>query len=92
MSIHIDGDDIFRQVMATDQVNAAVYKEAARIAAKARRLDIADGTGTATIKVQRVPVASGRVAYNVTSDDVNGEYGSTNAKRLRTLRRAAEGV
>ncbi|WP_156801771.1 hypothetical protein [Corynebacterium mastitidis] len=92
MSAKIDGDDLFRQVMGTTQVQSAVYKEAVRIAAKARRLDASEGKGTATIKVERIPIANGRAAYNVTSDDVSGEYGTSEAKRLRTLRRAAKGA
>lgn len=92
LRIQIDGDEIFQQVMGTPQVQAAVYKEAAKIAARARRLDIADGRGAAQIKIDRVPLPSGRVAYNVTSSDVAGEYGTSEAKRLATLRRAAKGA
>lgn len=90
MSVRIDGDELFKQVMATPQVEAAVHDRAVRIAQKARRLSTAEGRD-ANIRVERVNVPSGRVTYNVTSDDVDGEYGNAEMRRLRTLRRAAGG-
>ena len=90
MSVRIDGDELFKQVMATPQVEAAVHDRAVRIAQKARRLSTAEGRD-ANIRVERVDVPSGRVTYNVTSDDVDGEYGNAEMRRLRTLRRAAGG-
>lgn len=92
VSVHIDGDDLFRQVMSTTQVRSAVFAKAQKIAAKARRLDAAEGTGSATIEIKQIPVASGRAVYNVTSSDVDGEYGTSTVKRLGTLRRAAKGA
>ena len=90
MSVRIDGDELFKQVMATPQVETAVHDRAVRIAQKARRLSTAEGRD-ANIRVERVNVPSGRVTYNVTSDDVDGEYGNAEMRRLRTLRRAAGG-
>lgn len=90
MSVRIDGDAIFQQVMATPQVEAAVHDQAVKIAQKARRLSTAAGRD-ANIRVERVDVPSGRVSYNVVSDDVDGEYGNAEMRRLRTLRRAAGG-
>lgn len=92
MSVRIDGDELFIHVMTTDQVEAAVYSRAAKIAAKARRLDVADGKGAARIRVEPVLLPSGRAACNVVSDDVEGEYGTSTSKQLRTLRRAAGGA
>lgn len=90
MTVEIDGDAIFHQVMSTPQVEAAVHERATKIAQKARQLSVAAGRD-ANIRVERVNLPSGRVSYNVVSDDVEGEYGNAEMQRLRTLRRAAGG-
>lgn len=90
MSVQIDGDEIFRQVMASPQVEAAVHEQATKIAVKARRFSTAAGR-EANIRVERVEVPSGRASFNVVSDDAAGEFGNAEVRRLRTLRRAAGG-
>lgn len=91
IEIEIDGDYIFAVAMSQGSVRAAVQQRATDIAARARRIDQKDGAGRANIRVEKVSTGTGRVAYNVVSDDIEGEYGSSTRARLSTLRRARGG-
>lgn len=86
--IDIDPDDIFHQVMQNPAVDAAVYKKAATIARTARRLERELDTPS-SIRIAKHPLPSGRVSYDVISDDPAGEYGTSRKKRKAALRRAA---
>lgn len=89
--IDIDVDDLFKQVMATNQVQGTVQQRAARIAARARQITLAEG-GSANITVEQYHMANGRASYNVISDSPDEEYGTAAGVRLRALRRAAREV
>lgn len=87
--VDLDLDELFKQMNETTQVNAGLLKRATTIAARARRLDASEGKGTAKIEITEHWMRNGRLVYHVTSDDVEGEYGTSRTARRRTLRRAA---
>ena len=86
--VELDLDDLFKQVMDTDQVVGGTEQQAAKIAARARQITLREG-GEAVIDVRRRYHANGRASYDVVSDE---EYGTSEKKRIRALRRAAREV
>ena len=88
--VDLDFDAIFQQVMASPSVIAKAQQKAVTIAARARAINAREG-GSANITVRRVHVPTGRTVFNVESDDVEGEYGSSKTSARKTLRRAAGG-
>lgn len=84
------------QVVQSPQVRAALASKAARIAARARQLDAAEG-GSAEITTESGTRPKGRSYARVVSTDVDGEYGrganpetgSEAVPRRRVLGRAA---
>lgn len=92
VGIDIDKDQLFFDVMQTTQVKAAVRARAQQVAQRAIRMDKKEGTGgKATIRLVDRTLANGRVVTEVHSDDVDGEYGTSNRDRRAILRRAAGG-
>lgn len=87
--IDLDMDSIFERANQTKMVRAKVQDRTAKIAARARRIDMAENEGRANIKVVTKTLGNGRFVGNVESDDAAGEFGDSNTKRRRTLRRAA---
>lgn len=90
--VDLDFDDLFLQANEHPSVQGAVAGRAGRIAKRARMIDARDGHGTATITVRERHLPTGRMAYDVVSDDVDAEFGSGEVARIRALRRAAREV
>lgn len=90
--LDLDFDDLFRQANDHPSTDGAVAGRAGRVAARARRIDQLEGNGDATIFIRERNLPNGRKSYDVVSDDVAGEYGTSERARLRTLRRASREV
>lgn len=89
--VDLDMDDLFRQANEHATTDGAVAGRSGRIAKRARAINAKEG-GTANISVRRRYLPNGRMAYDVISDNPEEEYGSSESKRLRQLRRAAREV
>ena len=85
--IDIDGDELFRQVMAQPGVRAAVQERAAKIAAMTRR-ELARGRVDASVSIKPVGLSSGRAAVNVEVSAAEDQRG----RAAGALRRAVRGV
>ena len=88
--VELDLDDLFKQVMDTDQVVGGTEQQAVKIAARARQITLREG-GEAVIDVRRRYHVNGRASYDVVSES-DEEYGTSEKKRIRALRRAAREV
>lgn len=89
--VDLDFDDLFKQANEHATTEGAVAGRAGRIAKKARQINAKEG-GTANISVRQRHLPTGRMSYDVVSDNPDEEYGSSESKRLRQLRRAAREV
>ncbi len=87
--INIDIDALFERANQSALLRAKIDDRTARVAARARRIDMAENGGRANITVESEVLPNGRYMGRVVSDDVSGEYGDSVTKRRRTLRRAA---
>ena len=90
-SVHIDIDAAFERANQLDLVRAKIRDRTEQIAARARRIDVAENNGRATISTEYETVASRRFVGRVVTDDVSGEHGDSVTRRRRTLRRAMGG-
>lgn len=86
--IDLDLDAIFEQANQDALVRAKVRDKAETIAARARRIDVAENGGRATISTEFDVLPNGRYVGRVRTDDVSGEFGDSVNRRRRTLRRA----
>lgn len=87
--IDLDLDALFERANQNPLVRAKVEDRTAQVAARARRIDLAENEGRATITTSFEVLPNGRYVGRVSTDDVSGEYGDSVTKRRRTLRRAA---
>ncbi len=76
-------------VMRSAYVRAALRARAQAIANAARAIESSEG-GRATIEAGEGTRPQGRPYGRVTSDGVDGEWGTSKTERRRTLGRAAE--
>lgn len=83
-------DEHWRQVMGSAAVQAAVRRRATTIAARARKLT-QDAGGKAVITIEQGMRANGRPYVNVVSSNADEEYGTSDVRKRRALRRAAQG-
>ncbi|MCF8605151.1 hypothetical protein L5I01_17490 [Gordonia sp. HY442] len=88
VEVRLDLDELFRQMNESVQLQASVRKRATSIAARARRIDASENSGTASITLTEHWMPNGRFVMHVNSDDVEGEFGTSKTARRRTLRRA----
>lgn len=89
--IHLDPDDLFRQVNDSPQLRAAVRARATKIAARARTTTAKEG-GSARIGLRERVLDNGRYSMDVTSDSADEEFGTSETTRIRALRSAARSV
>lgn len=87
--VNLDLDSLFEKANQNPLLRAKVQDRAAKVAARARRIDQAENEGRANISTEFEVLPNGRFMGRVVSDDVSGEFGDSVTKRRRTLRRAA---
>lgn len=87
-NVDLDLDSIFEAANQTDLLRAKVRDRTEAIAARARRIDVKENEGRASITTEYETLPNGRFVGRVTTDDVSGEFGDSATKRRRTLRRA----
>lgn len=87
--VKIDMDAMFVRANQTALLRAKVRDRTEQVAARARRIDVAENKGRASITTEYEVIANGRFVGRVLTDDVSGEFGDSATKRRRTLRRAA---
>lgn len=88
VNVDINLDHIFEAANQTDLLRAKVRDRTETTAARARRIDVKENAGRATISTEYETLPNGRFVGRVTTDDVSGEFGDSATKRRRTLRRA----
>ena len=88
--VELDLDDLFKQVMDTDQVVGGTEQQAAKIAARARQITFREGVES-FIEVRLRYHENGRASYDLVSES-DEEDGTSEKKRIRALRRAAREV
>lgn len=87
--VNIDIDALFERANQNSLLRAKVKDRTEQVAARARRIDIAENEGRANISTEFEVLPNGRYVGRVYTDDVSGEHGDSKTKRRRTLRRAA---
>lgn len=91
VEIDLDFDALWQEAMALPQVEAATMATATRIATRARAIALREGGKEVEISIQRHYLPNGRMALDVVSTDPS-EHGSSEAKRIRMLQRAAREI
>ncbi|WP_182359565.1 hypothetical protein [Tomitella gaofuii] len=87
----VDVHDVFEQANQSDELRAAVRQRATNMVQRARRIDAKETDSRNEFHLAEEFRRDGRYVVNVHSSDVEGEYGTSRAKRMRILRRAMGG-